>query len=700
MQNLFIVESPAKAKTIEKYLGKNYKVVASMGHVRDLPKSEFAVDIEHNFKPRYISIRGKSDVIKSLKKDAKNSDMVYLATDPDREGEAISWHLCTLLGLDDSKYRRVVFNEITKSAVKEAVKHPRKIDQNLVDAQQARRVLDRIVGYKLSPFLWRKVKKGLSAGRVQSVATAMVIDRENEIRAFKPKEYWLLTATFENLSNSEQFPAKFYGTAKGPVEVTNEKQATEIYNAVQNASFSVTDVKRGVKKRKPSAPFITSTLQQEASRRYNFQTKRTMKAAQELYEGINIKGVGLVGLITYMRTDSLRISDEFALAAKDYIIETYGADYYPEKRRIYKTKKSAQDAHEAIRPTNMNLNPATIKDSLTSDQYRIYKLVFDRFVASQMSDAVYDTLTADILGAEYIFKASCQSLKFKGFTAAYKDSDTDEKTERKLYQIEKDDPLKLIELDKEQNFTQPPARYTEGTLTKALEENGVGRPSTFVPIITTILQREYVERDGKVLKPTVLGEVTTKLMKDYFGKFVDYGFSANLETQLDEIQEGKVPWQTIISKFYDTFESTLESAEESLKETRIKVPDEVTDEVCPNCGRNLVVKKSKYGKFLACPGYPECKFTKTLIIDTGVPCPKCGGRIIKRKSKTGKTFYSCENLPKCDYMTWDEPLKKVCDKCGSHLFRKSGKFRTIYCPNPNCPGAKKPTEQTKDKENE
>ena len=695
MYNLLIVESPAKAQTIEKYLGKQYKVVSSKGHVRDLPKSEFGVDLEHNFKPKYISIRGKSDLIKSLKKEVKDADMVYLATDPDREGEAISWHLYELFGLNENNSKRVVFNEITQNALQEAVNNPRTIDYDLVDAQQARRVLDRIVGYKLSPFLWKKVKKGLSAGRVQSVATAMVVDRENEIKEFKPKEYWNINAVFNKKSSTLKIPAKFHGTVKKAIEVESEEQAAKILEKVSSSEFTVANVKNTDKKKSPSPPFTTSTLQQEASRRYNFQTKRTMKAAQELYEGVNVAGFGLVGLITYMRTDSLRISDDAAKAAKKHIISIYGEEYYPAKRKVYKTKKGSQDAHEAIRPTNLELTPAIVKPSLSQDQYKIYQLIYNRFLSSQMSDATYSTLSADILNGEYVFKAYSQTVKFKGFTALYQDADK-EVADKKLYNLEDGDKMSIVEITPEQHFTQPPLRYTEGTLTKALDENGIGRPSTFMPIISTIISHEYVERDGKFLKPTILGEVTTKLMKDYFSSIINYDFSAELEAELDKVSDGKMIWQDMIGDFYDLFAKTLSEAEESLKETRIKVPDEVTEEICPNCGKNLVVKSSRFGKFLACPGYPECKFTKSIIEDTGVPCPKCGGKIIKKKSKTGKVFFGCDKYPSCDYVSWDEPLTTKCENCGSNLFKKSGKRRIIYCPNPDCQKVKKAKKEKTD----
>jgi len=682
MSNLFIIESPGKVKTIEKYLGKEFKVVASMGHIRDLPKSEFAIDVENNFEPKYISIRGKSDLIRSLKKEAKKADYIYLATDPDREGEAISWHLSKLLAIEPERCKRVVFNEITKNALQAAVSKPTEINMDLVNAQQARRVLDRIVGYKLSPFLWRKVKKGLSAGRVQSVATAMIVDREEEIRAFVPEEYWNITAEFLQ-EGGGKIEAKFYGTEKDALEIRNEQDATKIYNELKNGTFTVINVKHGEKKKSPAPPFTTSTLQQEAARRHYFQAKRTMKAAQELYEGIEIEGYGPVGLITYMRTDSLRISDDAANAAKAHIIENFGENYYPANRRYFKTKKSAQDAHEAIRPTNLEITPKMVKLTATPDQYKIYKLIYDRFLASQMAEAVYKTLALEIGDGAYVFHASCQVVKFKGFTAAYQESENKEQNQRRLYKVEVGEKLTLAELSNDQIFTQPPARYTEASLIKALEENGIGRPSTFAPIITTILAREYVERDGKSLKPTSLGEVTTQLMKEHFSSIVDYDFTARLEEDLDKVEEGSTEWQAIIAPFYKLFMETLENAEKTLTE-RVKVPEEVTDETCPNCGKNLIIKSGRFGKFMACPGYPTCKFTKSIVIDTHVPCPKCGGKILQKRSRNGKTYYGCEKNPSCDFMTWDEPLTKSCEKCGAPLFKRSGRNGGIYCSNTEC----------------
>lgn len=688
MANLVIVESPAKAKTIEKYLGKKYKVVASVGHVRDLPKSDFGIDVDNGYAPKYISIRGKSQVINGLKKDVKNADKVFLATDPDREGEAISWHLCTLLGLDPAEKNRITFNEITKNAVNTAIQNPTIINQNLVDAQQARRVLDRIVGYKLSPFLWKKVKKGLSAGRVQSVATALIVEREQEIRDFVPQEYWTLDGVFSKIDSTTKMKAKFYGTQRGKLDIHNADEAERLYAEIVNNDFSVSQLKIATKSKSPAPPFTTSTLQQEASKRLNFQARRTMKAAQELYEGVEVEHEGLVGLITYMRTDSMRISEDAAAAAKEFIVENYGKEFYPSRRRIYKSKKNAQDAHEAIRPTTIYLTPEKVRSSLSMDQYRIYKLIYERFMASQMSDATFDTMSAAFTDGKYLFKFSAQSMKFAGYSKVYVDTEKDE-TAKKLPKLAEGDILKLIQLDKEQNFTQPPAHYTEASLIKALEEAEVGRPSTYVPIITTILAREYVERDGKNLKSTALGEIITDLMKENFPDIVDCDFTAKIEKRLDTIEDGKAQWQKVIDPFYKEFSSNLKKAEEKLKDTKVKVPDEVTDEVCPNCGKNLVIKNGRFGKFMACPGYPDCKFTKAIVIDTGVACPKCGGKILQKRSKAGKTYYGCEHNPTCDFMTWDIPQKEVCPHCGKNLYRRNNRYRQLYCANSACPAAKK-----------
>ncbi|BCI60242.1 type I DNA topoisomerase [Solibaculum mannosilyticum] len=685
MSNLVIVESPAKAKTIQKYLGSDYEVLASMGHVRDLPKSKLGVDVEHDFQPQYLDIKGKGDLIKKLKQTAAKSSHIYLATDPDREGEAISWHLSQMLGLNEEDPNRVTFNEITKSGVQSGMEHPRKIDLDLVNAQQARRILDRIVGYKISPFLWRKVRRGLSAGRVQSVAVRIIVDREKEIEKFKPEEYWTLDAKMRKKGYQKQFGATFYGDQKGKIKLHNKEEADAILAKLQDAEYIVSNVKKSIRRKSPAPPFITSTLQQEASRKLGFQARRTMKAAQELYEGVEVAGMGAVGLITYMRTDSLRISEEARAAATGYIRDTWGDKYLPEKPRYFKSRASAQDAHEAIRPTMPDLSPDKVKDSLTGDQYKLYKLIWERFIASLMANAVYDTVQADIAAGEYIFKASGRTVRFDGYTVLYEESKDDEEKEGgALPPLEKDDPLILKELKGNQHFTQPPPRYTEASLIKALEEKGIGRPSTYAPTITTILAREYVERDGKALKPTVLGDVITQLMKDHFKDIVDVGFTAHMEDDLDNVEAGKINWVDTLHQFYDGFEQTLEKAEKEMDGTRVKIPDEETDEVCELCGRKMVIKVGRFGKFLACPGYPECKNTKKLVKETGGFCPKCGARVLLKKSKKGRPYYGCENNPRCDFMTWDEPLKETCPKCGKSLFRKKGKNAKIYCANEEC----------------
>ncbi len=685
MSNLVIVESPAKAKTIQKYLGSDYEVLASMGHVRDLPKSKLGVDVEHDFQPQYLDIKGKGDLIKKLKQTAAKSSHIYLATDPDREGEAISWHLSQMLGLDEKDPNRVTFNEITKSGVQTGMEHPRQIDLDLVNAQQARRILDRIVGYKISPFLWRKVRRGLSAGRVQSVAVRIIVDREQEIKKFKPEEYWTLDAKMRKKGYQKQFNATFYGDQKGKIKLHNKEEADAILAKLQDAEYIVSNVKKSIRRKSPAPPFITSTLQQEASRKLGFQARRTMKAAQELYEGVEVAGMGAVGLITYMRTDSLRISEEARAAATGFIRETWGDKYLPEKPRYFKSRASAQDAHEAIRPTMPDLSPDKVKDSLSSDQYKLYKLIWERFIASLMANAVYDTVQADITAGEYLFKASGRTVRFDGYTVLYEESKDDEEKEGgALPPLEKDDPLILKELKGNQHFTQPPPRYTEASLIKALEEKGIGRPSTYAPTITTILAREYVEREGKALKPTVLGEVITQLMKDHFKDIVDVGFTAHMEEDLDNVEAGKINWVDTLHQFYDGFEKTLEKAEKEMDGTRVKIPDEETDEVCELCGRKMVIKVGRFGKFLACPGYPECKNTKKLVKETGGFCPKCGARVLLKKSKKGRPYYGCENNPRCDFMTWDEPLKETCPKCGKSLFRKKGKNAKIYCANEEC----------------
>lgn len=689
LSNLVIVESPAKAKTIKKYLGKDFEVVASMGHVRDLPKSKFGVDVDHDFTPMYVDIKGKEDLIKDLKKAAQKSDAIFLATDPDREGEAISWHLAQMLGVDMNQPNRVTFNEITKSGVKYGMDHPRMIDVKLVDAQQARRVLDRIVGYKISPFLWRKVRKGLSAGRVQSVAVRIIMDREEEIRAFKQQEYWSIDAKLAAKGHAKKpFPAKLYAIDGKKLELTaipDEKRAREIVESLDGADYIVSNVKKGVRRKSPAPPFITSTLQQEAWRRLGYQSRRTMKVAQELYEGVEIEGIGATGLITYMRTDSLRISDEAAEQAKIYITDTYGKEYLPATRRVFKTKKNAQDAHEAIRPSDPSLTPDRVKKDLTAEQYKLYKLIWERFIASQMANALLDTVAVDIEAANCLFKASGFTVKFDGFTVLYEESkDTDDENTASLPPLEAGNVLTLKELTPNQHFTQPPARYTEASLIKTLEENGIGRPSTYAPTITTILARGYVERENKSLKPTALGEVTTKLMEEQFAKIVDVTFTANMEKTLDEVEEGNVDYPKMLSGFYDDFMTTLEQAEKNMDGTRVKVPDEETDIVCELCGRKMVIKTGRFGKFLACPGFPECRNTKKIVKETGGLCPVCGGKVLAKKSKNGKGYYGCEHNPQCQFMTWDKPLSETCPKCGATLFQKTGRGALIHCLKEGC----------------
>ena len=653
---LIIVESPAKANTIKKFLGGNTKVVASMGHIRDLPKSKLGIDVEHNFEPEYINIRGKGDLIKELKKDAKSSKKVYLATDPDREGEAIAWHLSKMLDVDDSKVTRVTFNEITKTAVQKAIKEPRDIDINLVDAQQARRVLDRIVGYKISPVLWKKVRRGLSAGRVQSVAVKLIVDREEEIEKFIPEEYWNIYVKLLDEKSKKTFEAKFYGKDGKKQEVHNKEQVDKILSGIENAKYIVEDVKKGEKKRNPAPPFTTSTMQQEASRKLGFTLKKTMSVAQGLYEGVKIPEKGTVGLITYMRTDSTRISEEARAAAKKHIVEEYGENYY--ENRYYKTNKEAQDAHEGIRPTYADLEPDKIKESLTNDQYKLYKLIYNRFMASQMTAAVYDTMSVTIDANNYTFKANGQNLKFKGFMTLYVEG-TDEKQEEEvgiIPELEVKQEVKKQKIEPKQSFTEPPARYTEASLVKALEEKGIGRPSTYSPTITTILERRYIEKVQKQLMPTELGKVVNKLLVENFSDVVNVEFTANIENQFDNIAEGKENWRKMISDFYGPFEENLEKVEKELE--HVEMVEEVSDVKCEKCGRMMVYKYGKFGKFLACPGYPECKNTKAIVETVDVPCPKCGGTVQVRRAKNKKKYYICENNPKsCDYISWNKPTK-------------------------------------------
>ncbi len=755
MHNLVIIESPGKVNTINSYLGSSYKVIASNGHVRDLPKSSLGIDIEDNFKPHYINIRGKGDLIKELRKEAKNADRIFLATDPDREGEAISWHLVAALGIPPEKVKRITFNEITKSAVKEGIKKPRDIDMNLVNSQQARRILDRIVGYKLSPFLWKTVKSGLSAGRVQSVATKIIVERENEIRAFEPKEYWTIEALLET-EKQKPFTAHFHGLLdeKKKMDLTCEGDAKAVMNAIQGKPFTVAEIKKGQKQKHPAPPFITSTMQQEASRKLNFQSQRTMKVAQELYEGINLGSEfgGTQGLITYMRTDSLRIADEARQAAKAYITEKFGEKYYPETPRVYKTKANAQDAHEAIRPSGSMLEPALVKKFLSTDQYRLYKLIWDRFIASQMESAELSTVQTDIACGDYLFRASGYSVKFPGYMAVYEES-TDEPTKdteknTRLPQIEENEVLTTKEIGPTQHFTEPPARYTEASLIKFLEERGIGRPSTITPIITLIISRGYVKREGKSLVPTPIGEVTTKIMCEQFPDIVDYKFTASMEDSLDEIEKGDTTLTGVLETFYAGFKKELDTAMENVSKEDIEVPVEETDIICEFCGSRMIVKNGRYGKFAACPNYPtckntkpltrsseglvekkaeiapmkceecgadmilrhgkfgsfyacsrypECKFTKQKIKNLGVKCPDCGSEIVTKYGKNKTVFYSCEKYPACKFSSWDLPTEEKCPKCGSMLFRKKSKNQ-IVCKKEGCDYKADAPEQTQTNE--
>lgn len=673
IENLLIVESPAKAKTIKKYLGSKYEVMSSKGHIRDLPASRLGVDIENGFKPEYIVSRkdGKTALIKELVNAAKNSQKVLLATDPDREGEAIAWHLAQILNIDPSTPVRVTFNEITKNVIKQSVENPRLINENLFNAQQTRRVLDRIVGYKLSPFLWKKVKKGLSAGRVQSVATRLVVDKEREIQNFKPVEYWLLDALFND--NSKPFSARFYGSKTEKMALDNEAMALDVIKSLEKAEFKVENIKNQEKLKSPRPPFITSSLQQDASARLNMRPQLTMSIAQSLYEGVDVKGHGLVGLITYMRTDSMRISEDAAAVASDYIKEHYGAEYYPDKPHNFKTKNNSQDAHEAIRPTNAALAPDSIKESLSNEQYKLYKLIWERFMASQMASAVYDTVSVDISAGDYIFRTTDSIIRFKGFTIIYNDEDNEE-LGGKLPKLEKEQVLSFKEFVSEQKFTQPPLRYTEASLIKALEEYGIGRPSTYAPTISTIQERQYVEKDGKTLVPTQLGYITTDIMTENFKDIVDVSFTADMEQRLDKVEEGSLSFVDVMSGFYNGFEKKLAEADEKTDAVKIKIEDEVSDVDCELCGSKMVYKISRYGRFLACPNYPTCKNTKSIVIEADGNCPKCGSKTTVRKSKKGKTYFMCADYKNCDFMTWDIPTKELCPKCGSSLFRHSNKL--------------------------
>ena len=688
---LVIVESPAKAATIGKFLGNNYKIEASMGHVRDMPKSQMGIDFEHDFEPKYITIRGKGELLGKLRKDAKAADKVYLATDPDREGEAISWHLLHALNLGEEKpISRITFNEITKTAVKKSITEARDIDMDLVDAQQARRVLDRVVGYTISDLLWKKVKKGLSGGRVQSVALRLICDREGEIREFIPEEYWTLGVKLKD-ADGKSFEAKFYGKGETKAELANEAETNEVLDGLKGKDFTVTDVKTGSRQKKPVAPFTTSTMQQEASKHLNMATQKTMMIAQQLYEGVNVKGEGTVGLVSYIRTDSFRISDEAYEAAVAFIKETYGENFVNPERIVYKTKGKTQDAHEAIRPTNVSRTPESIKDSLSKDQYRLYKLIWERFVASQMSPAVYDTLSVKLAAGDYTFRASGSRLRFAGFLEAYNKGE--EEDERVIPKLTQGDILQAEQLLPEQHFTQPPARYTDASLIKTLEEIGVGRPSTYAPTLTTIQARHYVTKEAKNLFPTELGEMVDEIMKTYFPDIVDIDFTANMEKRLDDVEMGKEEWKQIIRDFYPDFKKSVENAAEKLE--KIEIKDEETDVVCEKCGRNMVIKYGRYGKFLACPGFPECQNAKPYFEEAGVNCPECGGKVLIKKTKKGRVYYGCEhNGDGCDFMSWNKPTGEKCPECGAFLEEKGRKNPKIVCSNEKCGYMKeKPAEE-------
>ena len=690
MSDLVIVESPAKAKTIKKYLGGNYEVIASMGHVRDLPKARLSVDIKKKFAPKYEIIKGKEKLVEELKELAEKSDKIYLATDPDREGEAISWHLAYILGLPLDDNNRVEFNEITKNGVTNGMAHPRSINIDLVNAQQARRILDRLVGYKLSPFISQKIRRGLSAGRVQSVAVRIIVDREEEIRKFKPEEYWTIDAKFIPKGSRKSFSASLYSDANGKIKIENQEQAEKIEQDLADAEYMITKVKHGTRRKTPAPPFITSTLQQEASRKLGFQSRRTMKVAQELYECVDIEGMGATGLITYMRTDSLRISDVAKEEAAQYILNRFGEKFLPAKPRVFKTKSNAQDGHEAIRPSMPSLSPEDVKASLTSDQFKLYNLIWNRFMASQMSDCIQKTTQAEISAKEYIFKASGYYVDFEGFTTLYVESkDTEEEKSTQLPPLEKDMPVKCKELKKNQHFTQPPARYTEASLIKALEEYGIGRPSTYAATITTITSREYVKREAKTLYPTELGEVMTNLLKERFPKIVNYKFTAQMEENLDEVEHGQEEWVELLDEFYSDFDKTLKKAKEEMEGVKLQLKEDQTDIICDKCGRQMVVKVGRYGKFIACPGYPECKNVLKFVEKTGVKCPKCNGDVIVKHTKKKRVFYGCSNYPECDFVSWNEPVNERCPQCGGILFKKKGKKPKLYCATEGCGFEKK-----------
>ena len=676
---LVIVESPAKVKTISKFLGANYKVMASQGHVRDLPKSQMGVDIEHDYEPKYITIRGKGDILAALRKEAKKADKVYLATDPDREGEAISWHLAAALKLEDKDIYRITFNEITKNAVKASLKEARKIDMNLVDAQQARRVLDRVVGYGISPLLWAKIKRGLSAGRVQSVALRMICDRENEIDAFIPEEYWTMEASLNIKGEKKPLVAKFYGDRNGKIDIKNAAQMQKILDEVKNSGFSIESVKKSEKIKKSPLPFTTSTLQQEAAKTLNMSTKRTMNIAQQLYEGVDIKGRGTVGLITYLRTDSTRVADEAKVASKDYISENYGEKYLPQSSNAKKDDKKIQDAHEAIRPTDLSLSPALVKESLQRDQFRLYQLIWKRFVASQMAPAQYETTSVRIGAGEYIFTVSASKIVFDGFMSVYKTDDDNEETNTLAKGLDENSVLTLDDVNGTQHFTKPPAHFTEASLVKALEEQGIGRPSTYAPTISTIIARHYVIKENKNLYISELGNAVNNIMMTAFPTIVDVKFTANMESLLDGVAEGTVEWKEIIRNFYPDLKVAIDEAEKELE--HVKIEDEVTDVICDKCGRNMVIKYGPHGKFLGCPGFPECHNTKPYLEKIGVACPKCGKDVILKKTKKGRMFYGCEGYPECDFVSWQKPSDKKCPKCGGYMIEKGSK---LVCADETC----------------
>ncbi|SMC21659.1 DNA topoisomerase-1 [Clostridium acidisoli DSM 12555] len=687
-QNLVIVESPAKAKTIGKYLGKNFVVEASMGHVRDLPKSSLGVEVEDNYTPKYITIRGKGELLDKLRKRAKKSDKIFLATDPDREGEAISWHLAKVLKIDEDKKCRIVFNEITKNAIKAAIKKPRKVDLNLVDAQQARRVLDRLVGYKISPILWRKVKWGLSAGRVQSVALKIICDREKDINAFKPEEYWSIECLLSKDKKTKPFLVKLFAKNSKKILIQNKEEADKIISELENESFVVNKIKKSTKNKNPLPPFTTSTLQQDAYKRLNFSTKRTMSVAQALYEGIEIKGHGTVGLITYMRTDSIRISEEAQGIAKEFITSNYGEQYIPDKPHVFKSKKNIQDAHEAIRPSHIEITPDEIKGSVKDEQYKLYSLIWNRFMASQMASCVMDTITLDIKNGIYLFKASGSAIKFDGFMKIYNYTLDEENNDIKIPILSENDILNKNGIDGKQHFTQPPAKFSEASLVKTLEENGIGRPSTYAPIISTLLGRKYIEREKKTLSPTELGNIVNNIVSEYFKQIVDVEFTAGMEDKLDNIEEGKINWNSVVDEFYKPLETSIDIAEKEV--AKITIEDEVTDIKCDKCGKFMVIKHGRFGDFLACPGYPECKNTKAIVEELDVKCPKCGGKVLARKSRKGKKFFGCSNYPDCDFVSWFEPTNEKCEKCGSYYVKKYNKTKGDYleCSNAECKNKK------------